>query len=481
MKHSDGTHNGIDASALLSAVAAGAEDLVNGQGWPGGVDTVLAELGRVTGVSRVWIFQTIRVTETSVVQDYIFEWASAKRYAQIGMPQFSMFSSSLELPEYRAVVDGRIRGEAYKTLPHAMEDSWLRETLVQQGIRSMLTIPILVEGAWWGTLGFDDCEREYDWSETEIALLKTAAQLIASAVIRQRLSERLQQFDILKVLTDSAAWSCDLRTGRVWYTTELTAPESTGTVSCNIRGALALLMPEHARAVAARARELADSYATSFRMDVQLRSRNGQGRWVELIGNVNRDRKGKPTHLSGIAVDIRTRKDRENRLLEQAETDALTGCRNRHVFEKALSESFESSRITGSDLSLLMVDIDHFKQVNDTYGHPVGDCVIRHLADLMGSICRRQDLLARVGGEEFAVLMPDTGMEEAATVAERLRSTVECSVIPCEPDSLRITVSIGFASLSSLTEKTPTNLFHAADKALNSAKHDGRNRIRRPR
>jgi diguanylate cyclase (GGDEF)-like protein len=480
MNSSDDRH-GIDATALLSAVAAGAEDLVNGQGWPRGVDTLLAELGRVTGVSRVWIFQTIRLTETSVTQDYIFEWASARRYVQIGMPQFSMFSSSLELPEYRAVVKGRTEGRPYKTLPHAMENSWLRETLVQQGIHSMLTIPIMVEGAWWGTLGFDDCEREYDWSETEIALLKTAAQLIASAVIRQRLSERLQQFDILKVLTDSAAWSCDLRTSRVWYTTELTAPDATGTVSCNIRGALALLTPEHARAVVARARELAESYTTSFRMDVQLRAPKGNGRWVELIGNVARDREGKPTHLSGIAVDIRTRKARETRLLEQAETDALTGCRNRHVFEKTLRELFDSSRRSGSDLSLLMVDIDHFKQVNDTHGHPVGDSVIRHLAGLMSKICRRQDLLARVGGEEFAVLMPDTDINEAATAAERLRSTVEASEIPYEEGSLHITVSIGFASLSILDEMDSTTLFHKADKALYAAKNEGRNRIRRAR
>lgn len=170
-------------AAVLSAIARSAEELTSGKGWPDGVNDLLAALGQATGVSRVWIFQTIKVTDTYITQNYTFEWAAAPRYKQLGMPMFSMFTNKINRPEYRETVQSRLRGEWQKMVVDQLEPGWFKDTLEVQKIKSMLTIPVMVEDQWWGTLGFDDCERAYDWSDVEIALLKTAGYLISNAVL----------------------------------------------------------------------------------------------------------------------------------------------------------------------------------------------------------------------------------------------------------------------------------------------------------
>lgn len=466
---------------LLSAVADGADDLISGRGWPEGVNTLLAKLGEVTDVSRVWIFQTIEVTEDSVTQDYIFEWAKNAPVAQIGMKCFSMFSSSLELPEYRTVVQGRMQGRPYAVLPRSLPDNWLRKTLWDdQRILSMLTFPIMVEGEWWGTLGFDDCDHECEWTLSETELLRTAASLIASAIIRQRLSARLQQFAILKGLTESAAWSFDIATRRAWYTSDLVDPRTEGIVSTDIDGLLELIDDDDRKRLLQLFEHTSTSGDSRFRADIRLKL-GKNSKWVEIIGTLMRDQAGNPTQISGIAVDIRARKLQEARLLKQAETDALSGCYNRRAFEEALESEYAQSVSGESPLSLLVVDIDNFKAVNDTYGHPVGDTVIRWIASQMQHGCRRNDMLSRIGGEEFALLMPGADIHAAEAAAERIRASIAASLAPTDAGDLPVTVSIGCSALDASLHPTPTSLFHDADRALYAAKRAGRNRVRRTR
>lgn len=466
---------------LLSALATGAEELIRGPGWPDGVNTLLAKLGEVTDVSRVWIFQTIEVTDEAIKQDYVFEWAKDKPVAQLGMKCFSMFSSPLNLPEYRAIVEGRKRGELYAVLPRQLEDSWLRQTLWDhQRILAMVTVPIMVEGQWWGTLGLDDCEHESEWTEAEKDLLRTAAALISSSLVRRRLSARLQQFSILKNMTESAAWSFDINTRRAWYTSDLLDDSSQGMVSTDINGMLALLVPEDAEHLRDAFRHSVEKNTPGFRSDVRLAKDEG-AKWIEVIGNVMRDESGTPTQISGIAVDIRARKLREARLTQQAETDALAGCFNRHAFEEALESEYGQAVTEREPLSLLVADIDLFKNVNDTYGHPAGDTVIRWVADQMQKLCRRNDMLARIGGEEFALLMPGASMEDAYSAAERIRASIATALAPTDAGQIPITVSIGCATLEYPRHESATSLFHEADRALYAAKRAGRNRVRTAR
>ncbi|WP_243544906.1 sensor domain-containing diguanylate cyclase [Pseudodesulfovibrio tunisiensis] len=174
--------------------------------------------------------------------------------------------------------------------------------------------------------------------------------------------------------------------------------------------------------------------------------------------------------------DITDRKQTEARLRELATTDSLTNLFNRRRFMELAQREFGSSLRYGRSLSLFMMDIDHFKKVNDTYGHDVGDEVLRGLAATSAQSLRKADVLGRLGGEEFAVLLPETGMNSAMEVAERLRIAVENSSIATQSGDISITVSIGVATLNQEVSSVEI-LLKNADIALYQAKQTGRNKV----
>ncbi len=165
------------------------------------------------------------------------------------------------------------------------------------------------------------------------------------------------------------------------------------------------------------------------------------------------------------------------RLAQLATTDGLTGCLNKRAFLDELSKRLRSAERFGAPLSLLVTDIDHFKNVNDTFGHATGDRVIRRLGHLLQQMKRDTDIVARFGGEEFCVLCEHTDAAGALLLAERVREHLEACVFATEKGELRVTCSLGVATFPECG-KEPASLFEAADKALYVAKHDGRNRVR---
>jgi two-component system cell cycle response regulator len=164
--------------------------------------------------------------------------------------------------------------------------------------------------------------------------------------------------------------------------------------------------------------------------------------------------------------------------LEMAITDQLTGLHNRHYMSRHLDTLMKNSAQSGKPISFLVMDIDYFKSVNDNYGHDAGDEVLKEFAARISANVRGIDLACRYGGEEFVVVMPETDLAFAYTVAERLRQSVEVAPfrISQPPHSLRITVSIGMAS-SVGGNDSAENLLHRADQALYRAKREGRNRV----
>jgi two-component system cell cycle response regulator len=164
--------------------------------------------------------------------------------------------------------------------------------------------------------------------------------------------------------------------------------------------------------------------------------------------------------------------------LEMAITDQLTGLHNRRYMSRHLDNLVSGAQKTGKPLAFLIMDIDHFKSVNDTHGHDIGDEVLREFASRISANIRGIDLACRFGGEEFVVVMPDTDMDFASTVAERLRKSVETNpfVISRAPGKLNVTISIGIAA-SLNNGDTAEALLHRADQALYRAKREGRNRV----
>ena len=164
--------------------------------------------------------------------------------------------------------------------------------------------------------------------------------------------------------------------------------------------------------------------------------------------------------------------------LEMAITDQLTGLHNRRYMSRHLDTLVNGAQKSGKPLAFLIMDIDHFKSVNDTHGHDIGDEVLREFANRISANVRGIDLACRYGGEEFVVVMPDTDMDFATQVAERLRKSVETNAFEVSraPGKLHITISIGIASSLGDGDSAEA-LLHRADQALYRAKREGRNRI----
>jgi two-component system cell cycle response regulator len=164
--------------------------------------------------------------------------------------------------------------------------------------------------------------------------------------------------------------------------------------------------------------------------------------------------------------------------LEMAITDQLTGLHNRRYMARHLDSLISNAQKSNKPLAFLIMDIDHFKAVNDTHGHDIGDEVLREFANRISANIRGIDLACRYGGEEFVVVMPDTDVDFAYTIAERLRKSVETTPIEISraPGALNVTISIGIAA-SAGGDDNAEKLLHRADQALYRAKREGRNRV----
>lgn len=212
-------------------------------------------------------------------------------------------------------------------------------------------------------------------------------------------------------------------------------------------------------------------------LQVRMSRKDGSLVWVEISAHTRSDPKRSTTVIEGVLSDITDRKRMLEELRQLATIDSLTGLYNRRHFLELCERELHRTRRYRLDVGLLMVDVDHFKTVNDTHGHDIGDQVLRLIARLCRDNLREADVLGRLGGEEFAALLPHASLREAGEVAERLRGAIAETAFPL-PDGqmLRFTISIGACAVAAETGTTG-DLLKAADRALYIAKRDGRNRV----
>ena len=213
---------------------------------------------------------------------------------------------------------------------------------------------------------------------------------------------------------------------------------------------------------------------------VRLKKRGGKEFWAEMSARIV-DLDGQRCSLVGI-FDVTAQKDLEEQLRALATRDSLTGAANRRHFVELAQREHERSRRAGSPLSLCLFDADHFKNINDHYGHVAGDHVLSAMAAAARGALRASDVLGRLGGEEFAMLLPDTDLAGALLVAERVRAAVAATVVQGgevrgadAPGAIRVTISIGVAERQG--DESVEALLKRADRALYAAKDSGRDRV----
>lgn len=218
---------------------------------------------------------------------------------------------------------------------------------------------------------------------------------------------------------------------------------------------------------------------------------------VEDLGStngtfVNGERIASPTELAdgariqlGLSTFLRfslqdeTEYHAARQLYETTVRDALTGAFNRHYLEERLTAEFAYAKRHGSTVTMLFVDVDHFKRVNDTHGHPAGDEVLRAIAKRLLELVRTEDMVARYGGEEFVVMVRGIAENGVTALAERLRAEVQQLAVAVAERKLGVTVSVGVATIGNGADfEAPAELLAAADAALYRAKSDGRNCVR---
>ena len=216
---------------------------------------------------------------------------------------------------------------------------------------------------------------------------------------------------------------------------------------------------------------LADDYREkSFKLQADLTEQEGA---YETLESDMRERNFE------LEVTLRELQEKNSELEQLNTLDALTGIRNRRYFDQRIEAEIRRARREQSELGLIMLDIDHFKAINDEYGHLVGDQVIQHIANLCKKLLPRStDSICRYGGEEFAIILPNTPLGGITQVAKNLCAEIESTICQCDAEQIVVTASLGVHAQLVLVETKSADLVELADKALYLAKQSGRNQVR---
>lgn len=319
--------------------------------------------------------------------------------------------------------------------------------------------------------------------DTTLPQWPEAAQTLMALMHAQgevaRLSEREQLFSSLLVSVNAVLWAFNWETRQVLYVSpayERIFGRPAGLLLSDFNHWRHSVYPDD---LDYAERSLAQVLVKGAVEDREYRiiAADGQVRWLSDKCFINRQAEpGQPAIIVGIAEDITEKKQMETELQRLATTDALTQSSNRRHFFECAHREFEQARVNGAPMAFLLLDIDDFKVVNDSYGHPKGDKVLQCIAESGRAALRRGDLFGRIGGEEFAAVLPGCAPDMAMQVAERLQREIQRLSFSHDDQTFGITVSQGLSSLTPEDESVDS-LFARADAAMYQAKRQGKNRI----
>lgn len=246
-----------------------------------------------------------------------------------------------------------------------------------------------------------------------------------------------------------------------------------GDVAATLDAVRELAHPKDERAMIEAMEDHLRGRTPGFQIDVRLRCKSGAYKWTHIRGRVSeRDPADRPLRVTGVLIDISERKQLERRLESLAVTDELTGLSNRRHGQNRLAAELERARRSGTAFGFILFDIDHFKRVNDRFGHEEGDRVLCEVAALVRKRMRRNDIVARWGGEEFAVVLPSARLAASTAIAEQLLASMATVRLP---DGSPISASFGVVEARG--DASVSELVRRADRLLYQAKEQGRARV----
>lgn len=473
--------------AILATVSVAAERLFREGSFAESINTIVQSLGQATGVDRVRIFENAVNPSGELMSHELYSWSDSHvtGYMQLGRFKSTHYREAGLLRWVDLLSNNQVVKANVQDLPD-LERRWLQS----QGLKSILVVPILVGEQWWGFIGFDEIKNERSWSPQEEDALRAAAGILGGAIQRQRVERALHRSEqqYLAILQDQSDMICRYTPqGQITFANEayerFFGLQITGAGKRMIWDQLLL---EDRNALAAKIEQILPE-RPSISSRNQNRRVDGVLRWVEWTDRGIFDENNVLIEVQAVGRDVdnevHLREQLERNLREseaQAMTDELTGLLNRRAISERAEIEWQRALQEQQPLSLVLMDLDHLKDINDTYGHLVGDDALRTIGNLLQTSMRRNDWAGRWGGDEFMLVLPGAELEMARLVAERLRERISRSHIPLEDGThVQLRVSLGVVSNSMRQGSIATldELFARADGALYSAKQAGRNRV----
>jgi diguanylate cyclase (GGDEF)-like protein/PAS domain S-box-containing protein len=459
--------------ALLNVVTKSAEELLGSQ-HEDAILPVLELIGTTIAVSRVQLCSLQADAGGHTRSRVRYEWCAPGIEPVIDNRILQEIDLSAHLP--RGTQPQR-SGELTTFFLDDISGTY-RGLFAAARMRSFLQLAVMVNNQLWGSLNFidsSDARREWTWAETDT--LKTLAGLMGAAIGRA-----LQ----IKLLADANTIVQNSPT--ILYRLRGEPPFRLTYISHNIskyghdpqallespRWMDVLVAPEDTAAVAAAMSSVLRKDAHGASIEFRLRTGQGAWRWVENRYTPVRDPDGRLVEVEGIIIDITERKAAEENLALLARADTLTGVANRATFIERLQLAYAASRRGAKPFAVFYIDLDHFKPVNDTFGHGTGDLLLREVAHRLLAQVRETDVVARLGGDEFALLQVDmSDAASAGTLAEKLLVALARPYFVAGHD-VRVSASIGICPYSEAIADAET-MMSQADLALYRSKDEGRN------
>jgi diguanylate cyclase (GGDEF)-like protein/PAS domain S-box-containing protein len=459
--------------ALLNAVTRSAAELL-GARHEEGIAGVLELIGQTLSVSRVQLAQITTDSAGHLRSSVRHEWCAPGAVSTIDNPALRDFDLSVHFP--RALGPAVSSGAASFFVGDISGP--YRGLFEQANMRSFLQLPVTVEEKLWGSLNFIDASQaRRDWSWAESDTLKTLAGLIGVAIARAQYVKELADANMIVQNSPTILYRLkgEPSLPLIYVSHNITKfGHDPGKLVGAPNWSEAIINQDDAPKVRAAMARALEKDAQAATIEFRLRTGDGAYRWVENRYTPVRDKEGRLSEVEGIIIDVTERKAAEEKIAQLARTDALTGLANRATFVDRLRHAFAASRRGAAGFAVLYIDLDHFKEVNDTLGHPTGDALLREVADRLRSQSRGTDLVARLGGDEFAILQSDVGEPaHAGVLAEKILRSVAAPYL-IEGNKINISASIGICPYNG-TCQNPDVMLAQADLALYRSKDEGRN------